>query len=131
MRDRVRALGAALRRSAGGRGAFSAGLRFKKKRSFELAVEAFEDAERAFTAELGASHQYVVQSIAHRASCYLEMDRPDLGAPLFEQALRIEEESRGRRTALAQAYREQLAWAYDRLGRPEEASRMRSESGAG
>lgn len=131
MKDRVRALGAALRRSAGGKGAFSAGLRLKKRGSFELAIEAFEDAERAFRAELGGSHPYVVQSMAYRASCYLSMNRPDLGVGLFEQALRTEEESRGRRTALAQAYREQLAWTYDRLGREEDASRIRTESSKG
>ncbi|HEV2032655.1 MAG TPA: hypothetical protein VGU71_00380 [Candidatus Dormibacteraeota bacterium] len=81
---------------------------------FSIAAEAFEDAERLYTAQLGRFHPRVSEAIAYRAWCYAKSGRAFDAVGLYETAIQLDLKRQDVSAERIQQLHEQLNWARDR-----------------
>ncbi len=110
-----RQLGDWLIRRGGPGGAFTAGLNNMDKGKFSIAAEAFQDAERLYTEQFGASHPRVAEAIAYRAWCYAKSNREADAVELYRKAIELESKRPDRRGDRLQQLVQQLAWARSKM----------------
>jgi Tfp pilus assembly protein PilF len=104
-----------LAHQAGPNGAYGAGLHYLRRGKPAAAEVAFRDAQRLWEAKLGPRHGYVAMALAKRAWCAVHLGRVQEGVELYERALAIETELRGKNSARVRELTDELDRARGRL----------------